>query len=175
MVIGDGGKEGGDLGVAVDPHAPGKQGMVECIIGIVLAGVVLTDDRIGGQVQQEPPVLSEKPADHLPKAIVLDDVPDDQVGTDPQAAAPLEVLLLLGELGPGEVPEIVLVGIHHRRVVGRLLSDGGPLGYVELPHGIIGAVILIVDVGRLLDVLADDFPWYIGDTDKEIKIHLHLP
>jgi hypothetical protein len=54
-----------------------------------------------------------------------------------------------------------------------LLADGGSFGDVELPLRIIDTVILIVDVGRLLDPLPDDLPRYIGDTDKEIEIHNH--
>ena len=114
MLLGDGGKKGGYLGVAVDPHALGEQGMVECIIGIVLACVALTDDRIGGEVEQEPSVLSEKPADHLFKAIVPDDFPDDQVGADSQAAASFEARLLKGKGDIRKVSEIVLVGVHPR-------------------------------------------------------------
>ncbi len=87
VLLGDGVKKRGDLCITVDPHDLGEQGMVECIIGVVLGGIVLTYNRVRGQIQQQSSLLPKEPHDHLVKAIVLNDVSDDQIRTDSQATA----------------------------------------------------------------------------------------
>ncbi|MFA6707515.1 MAG: hypothetical protein WCR91_06445 [Sphaerochaetaceae bacterium] len=108
------------------------------------------------------------------KPIVLDDLPDHQIGTDTQAAAPLEAGFFPGDLDIGKVPEEVLVGEHQRRVFLALLADGGPLGDVESPERIIGPPILEVDVDGVLEPLANDLSRNVGYLDKKIEIH-HAP
>ncbi|MPM71727.1 hypothetical protein SDC9_118697 [bioreactor metagenome] len=62
--------------------------MIVCIIGIVLAGIVLADNGICSQIQEQPGIPSDDLFNETKQVVMPDDVPDDQPGPDSQAAAP---------------------------------------------------------------------------------------
>lgn len=160
----DGVEEGGDLAVAVHPHPPGEEGVGVGPVGVVLPGVVLADDRVGGQVEQEARLAAEHPGQHRLQAVVAHHAVDDDVSAHPQAAAAPHPLVDLGGRQVGEVAHVVLVGMHPT-VVGEL-ADGGPLRDVVPAHAVVDAVVLVVDVHRFPDRLPDDLARRVGYLDQ---------
>ena len=65
-----------------------EHGVVERVVRIVLGGVVLADDGVGGQVEQQPHLPRfEKGRELLPDSAVGNDLPDDEEGPHAQASA----------------------------------------------------------------------------------------
>lgn len=88
LVEGHAFKEAGDSGILVSPHAVREHGVVERVVRIVLGGVVLADDGVGGQVEQQPHLPRfEKGRELLPDSAVGNDLPDDEEGPHAQASA----------------------------------------------------------------------------------------
>ena len=77
----------GHLRVGVQRHFFREKGMVESIVRIVLPGVIFCDDRIDHQVQKQAfiPVI-EKMLQDIRDPDILQQLPDDQIRPDPQAA-----------------------------------------------------------------------------------------
>ncbi|MPM55574.1 hypothetical protein SDC9_102371 [bioreactor metagenome] len=163
-------EQAGYLGVAVDRHAGGEQGVAVCIVGVVLRGVVLGDDRVGGEIQEEPAVLvTEYPAGHLHDAEGLGDPLQHQERADPQAAAPEEGRLLLGKLMAREAKQEVLVRVHEIAVRLVLLAYADPFGGVVLAVLVVLARALEVDVPDPFHGDPDDM--LLGYRDGGIEVH----
>ena len=166
-------QQAGYLRVAVDRHILGEQGVGVCIIGVVLRGVVLGDDRVGRKVQKEPAVLGpEYLFDHLGEAEGPGDPLQDQERADPQAAAPEEGRLLLGKLMARKATEKVLVRVHETAVGLVLLADADPFGGVVLAVPVVLARAFEVDVFHPLHGDPDDM--LLGYRDGGIEVHRGL-
>ena len=90
-------EQGPDLGVAEYPHAGREQRMVVGVVGIVLGRIPCRDEQIQGEVKNQAPVLVPEPAlQPWHQAEVFCELPDQNEGACPQAAAAAAVMLDLG-------------------------------------------------------------------------------
>lgn len=143
--------------------------MVVGVVGIVLGGVVLAHQRIGGQVQEQAKVARrEEVSQNAGKPIVLRQLADQQERAYAEAAAAERAGLLPGEVLAGKVLAVVLVWDQH--AVRVQLADGGSSGNVEAALLVVHAVVLIVDVGHAPDTLAGE-PAVSRQRDADIQIH----
>lgn len=171
MVLCDGAQQPGDLRIAVDHHAIGKQGMRESEVGIVLRRIVLADDGVAHQVEKQAAVLPEMFLEHAGEPVFLGDLVDYQIGPYPQATAPAGLVSLLGKDCSRKVGLVVFIRVHPGIVLFTDLADDRPLGDVELAGRIIDAFILEQHERGTALLLDGDLALDIRDSDGEIVIH----
>ena len=150
--------------------------MLISVVWVVLAGVVLTDNRIRGQVQKQAAVLSDDPLRHFIKVIFRDDLFQDKVGTNLKIVTALrrrQKALKIRFLR--KVTEIILVRKHHPLLPRNSLADGCVFGNSVLLFFVVDPVIRIVDVGKSLNLFDRNSILVAGDFYFLIEIHgLHL-
>ena len=145
--------------------------MGEGKVRVVLRCIVLIDDGETGEVEQQAAILPEMSLEHRGKTIFPAYLVNDQVGPDPQAAAPVGLRPLLWKDRRWEVGLVVLIRVHQGGIFLADLADDRPPGDVELAPRIIDPPILEQHEGRTAFPLDGDLALCLRDIDGEIVVH----
>ena len=154
------------LGIGVAAHALGEYRVVVGVVGIVLRRVALGDQRVEGDVEDQGRVPGRKwPQEAFDEQFLVHEPAKHQEGAYPQAAADaFPQGLPRHELG--QVLPAVRVG--HEFPVLFHLADAGPLHRGVLPVLQVGALVLVVHVGRAPHDFLRDEPGDVRDVDSQV-------
>ena len=106
-------------------HVFREQGMVVSIVGIILRGVVFTDDRVDRQIQKQAQIRRVKvPTQQGWQFIGFNDLLQDNECPNLEGIASTNCTLLDRKFNFGKILQKILVGYHSLRIVRILFADG---------------------------------------------------
>ena len=146
--------------------------MVECIVWIILAGVVFADDRVDRKIQKQSAVFSDDLFQDLFQVIFRHDFSQDQIGPCPKAAAAVYLTgLLFRQFDLREKLQEVHVREHPPGIVWIQLSDRCALRHTVLVFRIIFSAVCVVDICRSLDTFCRDPGYILRDLYGFFQVH----
>ena len=164
-------------GVTVDLELGGKQGMVVCVIWIILPGITLSDDVISCKIQEQSRSswIVIQIANHPVQQGFSKQFLNDQVISDPKASTAFRSALLNRQFRLRKKFQVVGIWIHLGGIILTDFADGGPFWGIVFLFRIVDSGIFILDVCDALLFLRVNLAFDIWNRHSEVIVHGFTP
>ena len=125
-------QESRHLRITINFHVVSEQRMIVSVIRIILTSIILVYDRICGQIQKQPGILSNNSCKDLIQFILSYNLADYQKCTDVQASTSIPPILFRWKQFLWKELQKRFIRIHESRLFCITLSDTSPFGGIIL-------------------------------------------